>query len=251
MMCNPEDHPVGFEVYQTPNFDNQFYGFQYTGNISNNILFSYYSCLFQGFAFNSVNEDVGRQRLKCHVEICDIDTENSPCSTGCYGDEATTTTSTTTSSTTTTTTSSTTTTTTSSTTTTTTTSTSFQHRFCKTDIWSAECLMENRCYTYVHYDDYFYNYETYESYSENYECEYTLSTVCNPNFIDSDNNDCEAYNRFDDGCAIISIHTLLHFAVSSPNEGVMTGLNCPVCGCGEDGPIRMGDRDNSRSLTDG
>ena len=34
MMCNPEDHPVDFEVYQTPNSANQFFGFQYTGNIS-------------------------------------------------------------------------------------------------------------------------------------------------------------------------------------------------------------------------
>merc|ERR1712168_1107898 len=88
MMCNPEDHPVDFEVYQTPNSANQFFGFQYTG-----------------FAFNSVSEDVGPQRLKCHVEICHIDTEYSPCSTGCYG--TTSTTSTTTTSTTTTTTTST------------------------------------------------------------------------------------------------------------------------------------------------
>ena len=41
--------------------------------------------LFEGFAFKSVNEDVAPQRLKCHVEICHVDTENSPCSTGCYG----------------------------------------------------------------------------------------------------------------------------------------------------------------------
>ena len=181
-----------------------------------------YSFLFQGFAFNSVNEDVGPQRLKCHVEICHIDTENSPCSTGCYGDEATTTTSTTT------------------------TSTASQHRFCKTDIWSAECLMANKCYTYVHHDDYFYDYEIAEAYFTDYECKYTLSTVCDPNFRDSDNNGCEVYNRLGGGCAYVSNETFLQFAVSSPTEGVMTGLNCPVCGCSEDGPIRMGDRDNSR-----
>ena len=42
MMCNPEEHPVDFEVYQTPDSTNQFFGFQYTGNISIIILLSYY-----------------------------------------------------------------------------------------------------------------------------------------------------------------------------------------------------------------
>ena len=41
MMCNPEDHPVDFEVYQTPDESGEFFGFQYTGNISINILVSY------------------------------------------------------------------------------------------------------------------------------------------------------------------------------------------------------------------
>ena len=42
MMCNPEDHPVDFEVYQTPDSANQFFGFQYTGNISIIILVFFY-----------------------------------------------------------------------------------------------------------------------------------------------------------------------------------------------------------------
>ena len=42
-MCNPDDHPVDFEVYQTPmDSGNQFFGFQYTGNILNNNLVSYH-----------------------------------------------------------------------------------------------------------------------------------------------------------------------------------------------------------------
>ena len=47
MMCNPEDHPVDFEVYQTPDSTNQFFGFQYTGNISIIILVSCYSFYFK------------------------------------------------------------------------------------------------------------------------------------------------------------------------------------------------------------
>ena len=43
VMCNPDDHPVDFEVYQTPmDSGNQFFGFQYTGNILNNNLVSYH-----------------------------------------------------------------------------------------------------------------------------------------------------------------------------------------------------------------
>ena len=82
----------------------------------------------------------------------------------------------------------------------------------------------------------------YEYYDEAYECEYTLSTVCDPNFIDSEGYGCENYNKFDDGCAAFSNYALMYNGVNSPT-GVMTGLNCPICGCGEDGPIRMGDRE--------
>jgi len=47
MMCNPEEHPVDFEVYQTPDSTNQFFGFQYTGNISIIILVSSYQFYFK------------------------------------------------------------------------------------------------------------------------------------------------------------------------------------------------------------
>ena len=43
MMCNPEDHPVDFEVYQTPDDSlMEFFGFQYTGNILNKNPVSYH-----------------------------------------------------------------------------------------------------------------------------------------------------------------------------------------------------------------
>ena len=183
-----------------------------------------YSFLFQGFAFNSVNEDVALQRLKCHVEICHIDNENSPCSTGCYEDEATTTTSTTTTS------------------TTTTTAAEYNtHRFCEMrgwlHAWSPECLLAKKCYAYVHSDDYFYH--DYNSYNEDWECQFTLSTECDPYFIDNVGDDC---NYYDGRYCHRSNEFMLSYGTISPTGGVMTGLNCPQCGCGEDGPIRMEDR---------
>ena len=57
----------------------------------NEILCACQSFLFQGFAFNSVNENAAPQRLKCHIEFCHNETENSPCTTGCFEQEKTTT----------------------------------------------------------------------------------------------------------------------------------------------------------------
>ena len=115
--------------------------------------------------------------------------------------------------------------------------------------WSAECLLAETCYTYVHNKDYFYDVYAYEYYDEEYECEYTLSTVCDPDWKDIDGDGCDYY---DDGVGCdYEDHYFLLYATSAPDGGVMTGLNCPVCGCGENGPIRMGDRDTSRSLAGG
>ena len=72
LMCDANTpHPVDFEVYQVPD-TKQFYGLTY-----------------QGFAFDSVDGATGRQLLKCHVEICHDDIEDSVCRTGCF-DSATT-----------------------------------------------------------------------------------------------------------------------------------------------------------------
>ena len=199
--------------------------------------FSYYPYLFQGFAFNSVNEEVAPQRLKCHVEICHVDTEDSPCSTGCF--EPTTTTTTTTTS------------------TTTTTANDLPsnpntHRFCEIhQAWSAECLVAKTCYTYHHVDDWFYNDETYTYYNyEDYECDYTISTVCDPNFEDQEGDGCDYWGSSGD-CHTMDNTNILYYGASSTN-GFMTPLNCPACGCDpETGPIRMEDRESSRSLTGG
>jgi hypothetical protein len=74
LMCDSADHPVDFTVQQTPNAENlmkQFFGLSYTG-----------------FAFDSVTDDIGQQLLKCHVEICHDDTEDSMCKTGCFAPPA-------------------------------------------------------------------------------------------------------------------------------------------------------------------
>lgn len=79
LMCETDSHPVNFEMHQTPSPDgSQFFGFSYTG-----------------FAFDSVTTGIGQQILKCHIEICDPESEDSACNTGCFEEEATTTTTTT------------------------------------------------------------------------------------------------------------------------------------------------------------
>ena len=103
----------------------------------------------------------------------------------------------------------------------------------------------SNCYTYVAtITDYFfvYNYETYQDYydSETYTCTYSISTVCNPNFVDSWNFDnCDKLAKavcrngnFQRG------YRWLDYGVMT-DEGFMTALNCPQCGCTEEsGPIR-------------
>ena len=110
------------------------------------------------------------------------------------------------------------------------------HRFCSTrgNIFTSDC---SRCYSYVHVDDYFYNYETQDSYYEDHTCEYTLSTVCDPNFVDYFGNNCDWYSTYCRPGIWNSENHYLGRGVMS-NEGYMTGLNCPSCGCGENGPIR-------------
>ena len=203
--------------------------------------------LFQGFAFNSVNDDAGPQRLKCHVEICHIDTENSPCSTGCYEEPTTTTTTTTT--------------TTSTSTTTTTSTTSADrtvgdtnpntHYLCGItwlDGWTDACSPQ-QCYPYVHEDDYFYNEDNYNSYTESFSCEFTVAIECDPNFVDIWGDSCGWYQR-NGACEDYSNGEMLEYGYLT-DVGFKTGLNCPQCGCGADGAINMHDRENLRSLIGG
>ena len=107
-------------------------------------------------------------------------------------------------------------------------------------ISTSECT---HCYTYVNVDDEFYDYETGNVYYEDNTCEYTLSTVCDPNFVDYFGNDCDWYSNYcRPGIWNDENHYLGRGVMSS--EGYMTGLNCPSCGCDENGPVHIDDRNN-------
>ena len=123
------------------------------------------------------------------------------------------------------------------------------HPYCdKLDTWTAQCSSE-QCYPYVHDYHYYWNDETLEGTWEEYTCEFTISTVCDPNFVDNIGDDCDYYVRATGGkCQFTPNGNLLKFGVLTA-EGFKTALNCPACGCGENGPINMHDRDDSRSLT--
>ena len=123
------------------------------------------------------------------------------------------------------------------------------HPYCeKLDTWTAECSSE-QCYPYVQTYNYYWNDETMESSFDDFTCEFTLSTECDPNFVDKLGDDCEWYMKATSGkCQNMSNKDMLQFGVLTA-EGFKTALNCPVCGCGEIGPINMHDRDDSRSLT--
>ena len=119
------------------------------------------------------------------------------------------------------------------------------HRNCEiTGGWTAECPPE-QCYPYVH--------ETYDYYYLSYDdviCEYTVSSVCDPNFVDRHGNGCDShwYEDFK-SCEELSNDSLLYWGIFTTAEGFKTGLNCPSCGCGENGPINMSERVHIRSLT--
>jgi len=49
----------------------------------------FFGLTYTGFAFDSITNDIGQQLLKCHVEICHDDTEDSMCKTGCFEEPTT------------------------------------------------------------------------------------------------------------------------------------------------------------------
>ena len=186
--------------------------------------------IFQGFAFNSVNEDVGPQRLKCHVQICHDDIEDSPCSTGCF--EQTTTT----------------------TATTTTTTTTASMVFCDPSTISDS----QYCYTipdgYAYFDEYDYSYYYHGSEEITTGATITMSRTCatdyhRPGTCYSDgicfsNRGCAYYETLvgvTPRCHWMSANDLLLNAAPTEN-GYITPLNCPGCGCTEDDIITLDER---------
>ena len=92
-------------------------------------------------------------------------------------------------------------------------------------------------YTFVIPADDWYMYSDYD-YGEMGE-ELEFSTNCNPDFKDTDGDNCDYYinEGYCDGSAQFYIR------YSNVNEhGILeNGLNCPQCGCGADGPVNLND----------
>ena len=118
------------------------------------------------------------------------------------------------------------------------------HRFCEVlDGWTSEC---SQCYSFTFVDNYFFNDENFNHYYEDFECEFKISTVCDPNFKDQWDQDCDFYakngycNCTDENNCRLRPRTYLQIGVMT-DKGFMTGFNCPQCGCDENGPNRFHD----------
>ena len=127
----------------------------------------------------------------------------------------------------------TTTTTTATTTTTTTEANPNTHHICREwrDTWKP-C---SNCYTYVQTHDYFFSYEPSYGTSEDHTCTYSISKKCDPNFLDRGGLNCKTYKN---SCQSGGRFWYIEEGIMT-EDGFMTGLNCPECGCTEEnGPIR-------------
>lgn len=119
------------------------------------------------------------------------------------------------------------------------------------DGWTDQC--SEQCYIYVLEDRSFFDYKTLQGHDGDFACELKISSVCDPNFVDINGNDCDWYElpsgAFGDKCLDLSNKRMLEWGVFSVADGYKTGLNCPVCGCDENGPINMSERDHTRNMT--
>jgi len=106
------------------------------------------------------------------------------------------------------------------------------HRICKIRNTWMPC---SNCYAYVETDHLFYNYKTFEYEMEEHTCTYSISTACNPNFVDKLGRTCDKLAR---GCQKGGYRWYIDQGFLT-DSGFMTALNCPQCGCTEEnGPIR-------------
>ena len=174
--------------------------------------------------------------LKCHVEICHSDTEDSVCETGCFDTATTTTTST-------------------STTTTTTSTTTEATGPC------GKLNDDQYCYvipdTYEHYDNYDENTYYYHGIDEIQAGNaIIMSKKCHDDFhiegsywnteSNYGNYGCDHYDSF---CSIMTSDFLLFIAAPTEN-GYITMLNCPACGCTENDIITLDERSSgARSMS--
>merc|ERR1712046_433721 len=101
--------------------------------------------------------------------------------------------------------------------------------------WTSEC---SNCYSFSHKDEndsilvgYEYDDPDNEYFFGEFECEYQISTQCDANFKDRDGDGCDVYEAY--GYCYRWRNEWLLETGKMYNEGFMTGLNCPQCGCNE------------------
>ena len=100
-----------------------------------------------------------------------------------------------------------------------------------------KCETKVSSYTFVIPVDDWYMYEDNENGEMGESLEF--STLCNPNFKDSEGGDCKNwYGRI---CHKVNAGDLVQFSVVNENGIRETGLNCPECGCGAFGAANLND----------
>ena len=114
-----------------------------------------------------------------------------------------------------------------------------QKRFDKwTDIFAEvlDCKDKTNSYTFVIPGDDWYMYSDYDYGDLGEELE--ISASCNPDFIDSDGDDCESYRGY---CDQFNAKSLIEIATVNEHGILETALNCPQCGCDANGAANLND----------
>lgn len=88
---------------------------------------------------------------------------------------------------------------------------------------------------------------SYPWFSDYEDTDYTISMVCNADFVNAWEENCEDYatNGY---CEDDSDDLMVEIGIETEN-GLETGLNCPQCGCENNNPIKLGERDSDKTLS--
>ena len=100
-----------------------------------------------------------------------------------------------------------------------------------------DCEANVSSYTFVIPDSGWYMYSDYAFAELGESLEFSAS--CNPEFADTDGDDCEWYAE--NGWCEVSAIDFIEYSVVNEHGIRETGLNCPQCGCGADGAISLND----------
>ena len=102
----------------------------------------------------------------------------------------------------------------------------------------------SNCYSYTQtiqdWDDYYFNYDTFDVIYDEFTCTFSISTKCNPNFVDTfrTGRNCDQLARHCKNGQGGGYTWFLDYGIMT-DDGYMTAFNCPQCGCTEEnGPIR-------------